>query len=120
VVQGCRALVRGEEVDPQLVLVLGGAHARRVIDAQNPVDDYWLRVWGLRGLLWAWADEASPQIRQALNDPAWRAREMALKVIARHQCDDMFEDVLELKNDPVTRVRQQAVRCEMVLLSQSC
>jgi len=98
-----------------LVLVLGGAHARRVIDAQNPADDYWLRVWGLRGLLWNWGDEAITELRQALSDPAWRAREMALKVVARHHIDDLLDDVLELKSDSIARVRQQAMRCKMVL-----
>jgi len=119
VVRGCRALVRGEEADPQLVLALGGPHARRVVNAGNPNDDYWLRVWGLRGLLWIWADEASPEIRQALRDPAWRAREMALKVVARHHVDELLDEVTELKNDDVARVRQQAARCEIVLASQS-
>ncbi len=119
VVRGCRALIRGEEADPQLVLALGGPHARRVLDAGHPADDYWLRVWGLRGLLWAWSAEASPEIRQSLRDPEWRAREMALKVVARHHVDDLLEDVLELKNDRIDRVRRQAVRCEAVLASQT-
>jgi len=116
VVSGCCALIRGEETDPQLVLALGGPHARRVLDAQNPADDYWLRVWGLRGLLWTSGAEASPELRQSLSDPAWRAREMALKVVARHHLDHMLGEVLGLKNDPIARVRQQAMRCEMVLV----
>ena len=119
VVRGCRALIRGEEADPQLVLALGGPGARKFLGELQPADDYWLRVWGLRGLLWTWADEAIPEIRLALGDPAWRAREMALKVVARHCVDDMLEDVLELKNDAVARVREQAIRCETVLAGHS-
>lgn len=107
------------EADPQLVLALGGPPARKFLDARHHSHEYWLRVWGLRGLLWTWADEASPEVRRALRDPAWCAREMALKVTARHHLDDLLEDVLELKHDRIARVRHQAARCETVLASES-
>jgi hypothetical protein len=38
--------------------------------------------------LWAWDDVALPAVKSALNDEAWRVREMALKVVARHKLDD--------------------------------
>lgn len=111
VVSGARALVRGDEVDPQLVLALGGPPARKLLDGDVHLDDYWLRVWGARGLLWAWDDDALPEIRIALSDPAWRVREMALKVVARHGLDELVGLVAGLTQDPVVRVQQQAHRC---------
>ena len=47
---------------------------------------------------------------QALTDDAWRVREMALKVVARHRLDDGLTAVLPLRGDPVPRVRQAAER----------
>ncbi len=114
--RGCRALVRGHEVDASFVLAVGGPPAHTFLDGQPHRDDYWLRVWGLRGLLWVWADEAVAEIRLALTDPEWRVREMALKVVARHRLDELFEEVLELKRDTTARVHLQAVRCEAVLV----
>lgn len=109
-VGGCRALVRGEDADAELVLVLGGPPARKFLDGQAHDDDYWLRVWGLRGLLWLWSPDALPELRNALTDPAWRVREMAVKVATRHQVEDVVEVAVTLQNDPTTRVRQQAHR----------
>jgi hypothetical protein len=110
VVAGCRALVRGEEADPELVLALGGPAARKFLDGRAHVDDYWLTVWGLRGLLWHWAPEAVPELHGALSDPAWRVREMALKVAIRHDLEDVVEAAAVLQDDPVDRVSRQAHR----------
>lgn len=114
-ISGCRALVRGEETDPDLVLALGGPPARKFLDGQPHVDDYWLRVWGLRGVLWEWAPDAIPEVRAALTDPAWRVREMALKVATRHDVDDVVEEAAALQDDPVTRVRRQSHRYLMAI-----
>jgi len=65
---------------------------------------YWLRVWGARGLLWAWDDAAAPATIAALDDDAWRVREMAAKVVGRHLVDDAIPALEQLRDDPVPRV----------------
>jgi HEAT repeats len=46
----------------------------------------------------------------ALGDDHWRVREMACKVIARHQVGDALPAVARLRDDPVPRVRAAAAR----------
>ena len=92
VVDGCRRLVRQDPVDPQLVLALGGPAADKFFDGQLHADTYWLRVWGLRGLLWVWDDTALPEVRLALGDEASRVREMAFKVISAQLLGDFLPD----------------------------
>jgi hypothetical protein len=118
VVAGCRALVRGEQADPDLLLVLGGPAAGKFLDGGVHDDKYWLRVWGARGLLWVWDDAATPEVLLALGDDAWRVREMALKVIARQRVGDLVSEVAAARNDPVARVRQAADRA-LTLLTAS-
>jgi HEAT repeat protein len=118
VIAGCRSLVRGEHVDPDLLLALGGPAARKFLDGDVHADTYWLRVWGARGLLWVWDDAATAEILLALSDPAWRVREMALKVIARQRMGDLITEVAAVRNDPVPRVRQAADRA-LTLLTAS-
>lgn len=110
VVAACRGLIRRDPVDPQLVLALGGPAADTFLDGQPHASTYWLRVWGLRGLLWAWDDTALPELRLALDDEAWRVREMAFKVITRHLLGDLVPDAAAASDDPVPRVRQAAHR----------
>jgi HEAT repeat protein len=115
VVVGCRALLRDETADPELVLALGGPGARRILAGGSDDQRYWLRVWGARGLLWAGADGAVTEIRLALGDESWRVREMALKVIARHRLGDLTAEAADARHDPVARVRQAADRALAVL-----
>ncbi len=110
VVDGCIALVRGQGVDPDLLDALGGPGARKFFDGRTHQDDYWLRVWGARGLLWAWDPSAAGAIDDALADEAWRVREMALKVVRRHLLGDTLPVVVQLGGDPVARVRAAASR----------
>src|SRR3954454_12239155 len=84
VVKGCLDLMNGKPVDDELILALGGPPAEWVRTGESSGPDYWLRVWGTRGLLYAWDDAARPAVVRALNDDAWRVRDMALKVVARH------------------------------------
>jgi hypothetical protein len=70
----------------------------------------WLRIWATRGLLWAWDGVAVDALRGALVDDAWRVREMAAKVVARHLVGDLLANVSELRDDPVARVRQASER----------
>ncbi|MCA1710939.1 MAG: hypothetical protein LC789_04550 [Actinobacteria bacterium] len=102
VLRACLALLTGREPDAAMVAVLGGE------SAQQYVDTYWGRVWGVRGLLWAWDDRAMPALAQALTDEHWRVREMALKVVARHGLD---LDPTPLLDDDNARVRAAAHRC---------
>ncbi len=67
-------------------------------------------MWGARGLLWAWDGTAREAEHAALRDEAWRVREMAAKVVARHLIGDALTDVAELRDDPTQRVRTAATR----------
>jgi len=113
VVQACIDLLSGHDVDPALVVVLGGQHTEEWLD--RPVNRYWLRVWATRGLLWAWEPQAWGTLQSCFTDEAWRVREMAAKVVARHRLGDATGAMSELTSDPVPRVRQAAVRALVVL-----
>ena len=113
----CTRLLSGRSVDPELIVVLGGAPARWAVAGGEPGPDYWLRVWAARGLLWQWNDTATPAIRQALSDDAWRVREMALKVVRRHRVDAALPEVLALRDDSVRRVRIAADKAVSALTS---
>lgn len=110
VIDGCRALLRGEDADPDLIVALGGPPARWAYTGAEPGPGYWTRVWAARGLLWAWDDQACPEIAAALDDEAWRVREMAVKVVARHGLDDLTDRVAARQYDPVRRVADAAIR----------
>ena len=117
VVAGCVELLAGQDTDPDLVMALGGPGALRVVSGENK--QYWLRVWGARGLLWAWDDVAVASVTAALGDHHWRVREMACKVIARHQVGDALPVVAELRDDPIPRVRSAASRAVVLLTDAS-
>jgi hypothetical protein len=118
VVDGCRRLIRQDPVDPGLVRALGGPAADKFFDGQPHADTYWLRVWGLRGLLWAWDDAALPEVRLALGDEAWRVRELAFAVISRHLLGDFVPDAAAGAEDPVPRVREAAQRALVQLTAR--
>jgi len=78
VVAGCVELLAGRDADVGLVYVLGGPAADSVLGPHPRRDQrYWLRVWGARGLLYAWDDSARDTVLAALADESWRVREMA-------------------------------------------
>jgi hypothetical protein len=108
VVKGCIALLAGRDAEPDVVEALGGRHANRVID--HPPVEYWGRVWGARGFLYVWGDEAIPPLRAAVGDEHWRVREMVAKVVAKRRLDELAGDVAALRADPVPRVRAAAER----------
>jgi hypothetical protein len=111
VAAGCAALLSGEDADDALIIALAGPPARYVLDTgPAPVHRYWLRVWGARGLLYAWDDAVRPAVLAALADEHWRVREMAAKVVARHLLGEALSAVAGLTSDPVPRVRQAAQR----------
>ncbi|MEO8328372.1 MAG: hypothetical protein ABI586_00060 [Candidatus Nanopelagicales bacterium] len=112
----CIALLRGEDADAALVFALGGPAADRVLAGR--ADErlaYWLRVWAARGLFWAWDAAATDAVVAALSDDAWRVREMACRVIAKHQVAEAFDEVGSLRTDAVKRVRVAASRAVAVL-----
>ena len=119
VVAGCISLLNGQSADAELIYALGGPPASWVFSTDAPGPDYWLRVWAARGLLWAWDDAALPSLMTALEDDAWRVREMALKVVARHRLDDAVQTVASLQEDPVPRVASPASRALVRLTSSS-
>jgi hypothetical protein len=88
-----------------------------VLGDTGPEQQYWLRVWAARGLLWVWGDVALPAVVEALADEHWRVREMAAKVVARHCLGDAFEDVASLAEDPVPRVASAAARAVRILVA---
>jgi hypothetical protein len=120
VVVGCVKLLGGADGDYRFLTVLAGPGAD-YMENQVPGDEtnrYWLRVWGARGLLWAWDDIATAAIRTALADEHWRVREMAAKVVAKHELGDLLEDVATLRDDPTLRVRVAAERAVTKLTSR--
>lgn len=112
---GCAELIVGRSTDPELLMALGGPGAAKFLDGCPHDDMYWLRVWGARGLLWVWDDGALDAIIVALDDDAWRVREMATKVVARRMLGDALSNVADLRDDTVPRVRKAAVRAVAVL-----
>lgn len=116
VVAGCLALIRAEPADDALVLAIGGPGGRSILEGGQ---QYWLRVWGTRALLYAWDDDAAGDALDALviamADEAWRAREMAAKVVARRRLGPALPAVARLQDDPVPRVRAAASRALAVL-----
>jgi HEAT repeats len=120
VIDGCIALLSGRAVDDDLIMALGGPAGQNVIDdgpAQR--NQYWGRVWGARGLLYAFDERAADAIIEALGDEHWRVREMAAKVIARHELGVALPAVAELRDDPVPRVRAAGERALVVLTAAS-
>jgi hypothetical protein len=116
VVAGCVALLQGQDADDGLIRALGGPNAEVVLnDGPAQRNQYWRRVWGARGLLYAWADEAADPVIAALADEHWRVREMAAKVVARRRAGAAMEAVAALRDDPVARVRAAAGRATVIL-----
>ena len=115
-VAGCIDLLRGQEVDDGLLFALGGPFASSVIhDGPRQRNQYWRRVWGARGLLYAWRPEAAEAVIAALADEHWRVREMAAKVIAKRRIGDALPELASLREDPVPRVRAAAERATVVM-----
>jgi hypothetical protein len=106
-------LLTGADIDPLMREVFGDQHSPEWLESD--VNAYWLRVWGARGLLWNWDPRAVVVLRVALGVEAWRVREMAAKVIARHLVDELQLEVVELQHDPVPRVRAAASRALALL-----
>ena len=105
-----RRLAPGRGADPDLIVALGGPPARWAKSGEPRGLAYWLKVWAARGLLWNWDEVAVPAVLSALDDDAWRVREMALKVVARHEFVRGGPAVARLEKDSSARVRAAAYR----------
>lgn len=108
VVAACCVMLEGGEASPAATDALGGERAVFFLSAEQHT--YWGRVWGARGLLYVWGDEAIPVLRRATRDEHWRVREMVAKVVARRRVDVLAGAVAPLRADPVARVRAAAER----------
>jgi HEAT repeat protein len=125
VVAACVTLIRGGDVAPDLVAELAGPGQERFLDAP-PDQRYWLRVWGVRGLLWALTAPGAPPatgrvvtaaVGVALGDRHWRVREMAAKLVARHGLDAARPALTVMLADGTPRVRVAAARALRLLES---
>jgi hypothetical protein len=109
--KACAELLVGGRGDDELIFALGGPAARSVLFEDHRVNQlYWLRVWAAWGLLWEWDGVALPALVKSFGDDEWRVREMAAKVVARHEIGDALDLVAALRADGVPRVRVAATR----------
>lgn len=116
VIAGCADLLDGRDVDDELVVALGGPPAEYVLSGrEGGRTGYWPRVWAARGLLHEWDDSALPALARALEDPAWRVREMAAKVVIHHRVGGLVDAVSPLREDPIARVRAASERAVRTL-----
>ncbi|MFI6072570.1 HEAT repeat domain-containing protein [Actinoplanes sp. NPDC051343] len=119
VIAGCITLIEGGDTDPGLIIALAGPGQERFLD-KSEKERYWLRVWGVRGLLWALSEERTDErtetaVINALGDAHWRVREMAAKLAARHRLDSAQPALAGLLTDDNERVRAAAARAVRVL-----
>lgn len=111
VVASCVAILSGEDVESETYLALAGPAAEPILQGRaGGLDGYWPRVWAMRGFLYAWNDTAIGAVLAGAEDEAWRVREMAAKVVARHQVVEAVETMAGLLDDAVPRVRLAADR----------
>jgi hypothetical protein len=118
VADDCIALLRGS-TDLKHLRSVAGAGANKYFDGKEHHDLYWFRVWALRGLLWSWDPRAEAEVCRALSDEAWRVREMAAKVVARHLVGEAGPALAALTDDPVPRVRQAAEHARVRLTANA-
>jgi HEAT repeats len=117
VVDMCLALLEGNtryDLLPLPLSYLGGARAAFVVNRDPQMaargQEFWPRVWGARGLRYAWLPYAEPGVVAALGDPAWRVREMAAKVVAQRELASAGDALVPLLNSTSSRVRVAAIR----------
>ncbi|MDF8263187.1 HEAT repeat domain-containing protein [Luteipulveratus flavus] len=109
VARRCAALIGGAH-DGGLVALLGSRAATDEAWMARSVNQYWMRVWGARALLYAWSTEAEPAVVAGLADDHWRVREMCAKVAVQRAIGAAADPAADLVVDPVERVRVAALR----------
>lgn len=107
VVERSLSLMAGNNEGVDFLLFVGGEHARGLINGAPVL--YWPELWGLRALLHVWDASAAPFVIDALDNRAWRVREMAARVAAERELDASTELAIQL-TDTVVRVRATAAR----------
>jgi HEAT repeat protein len=116
VVARCVSLLSGGDTELDFARAIGGPAADSALGRHPRRDQrYFLRVWAARALLYAWDDIAAEAVIAAMDDEAWRVREMAAKVVARRGLGEALAAVAALQQDPVPRVRAAAARALAVL-----
>jgi hypothetical protein len=98
----CEEVLLGEH-DPPLCLWIGGRHAATRIEGP------WPKTWALRAFLYCWDDQVAASVLDALEDEAWRVREMAAKVVVRRGLPGAHL-LVPLLADPLPRVRVAGLR----------
>ena len=101
------SLIAGNNEGDEFLLYVGGDHARGILNGAPPL--YWPELWGTRALLHVWDDSAALAVTAALENQAWRVREMATRVAA-HRNLPVLEQLTTLLTDDVPRVRAAAAR----------
>jgi len=120
VVSKCVDILNRRGADSAFLHVIGGPAADTILDGrEGGVGGYWPRTWAVRALLYAWQDSAIPAVLAAITDDSWRVREMAAKVVARHQIDSALEAIVQLARDDHPRVSAAAARALQRLTRES-
>jgi len=101
------SLLAGNNEGEDFLLYVGGEHAKGILEGAPVL--YWPELWGTRALLYVWNDSAVLAVTAALNNQAWRVREMATRVAAARKLD-VAPILTELLTDEVPRVRAAAAR----------
>ena len=101
------SLIAGNNEGDEFLLYVGGDHARGILNGAPPL--YWPELWGTRALLYVWDDSAALAVTAALENQAWRVREMATRVAAARTLP-VIEQLTTLLTDDVPRVRAAAAR----------
>jgi len=107
VVLRCLSLLAGNNEGEDFLLYVGGEHAKGILDGAPVL--YWPELWGTRALLYVWNDTAIPAVTAALENQAWRVREMAARVAAVRELP-VATQLEGLLTDDVARVRASAAR----------
>jgi hypothetical protein len=107
VVTKAASLIAGNNEGEEFLLIVGGEHARGVLEGAPVL--YWPELWGTRTLLYAWDASAAVAVTAALHNQAWRVREMACRVAALRSLP-VSDTLVQLTTDEVPRVRAAAAR----------
>lgn len=101
------SLIAGNNEGEEFLLVVGGEHARGILEGAPVL--YWPELWGTRALLYVWDDSAIEAVMAALHNQAWRVREMAARVAAARGLD-VVPALVGMLADETPRVRAAAAR----------
>lgn len=107
VVDRAIGLIHGLNAGDNFLLFVGGKHAQGILDGAPVL--YWPELWGVRTLLYVWDDSAAEAVASALDNQAWRVREMAARVVAARSLP-LVTELSALLTDEVPRVRAAAAR----------